>query len=114
MKKKLLKLAVKTILGRKRKVNKMEKSLGDVVQLTKLNELMKKEGRNETVAKIVKIVLICTGAFVILAGIGFLVYKFLGRRTDEYDLYDDLDNYYDETDHYDIDLDSNEGDFVEE
>ncbi len=91
----------------------MDKTLGEVIQLTKLNELMKKGERNEKVGKIVKIVLICTGAFALLAGIGFLVYKLLDRRTDDYDLYDDLDNYYDEADHYDIDLDAHEGDFAE-
>ena len=111
MKKKLIKLAATIYL--KRKVNKMEKTLGEVIQLTKQNELMKKTEKNEKVGKIVKIVLICTGAFALLAGVGFLVYKLLGRRTDDYDLYDDLDNYYDEADHYDIDLDAHEADFAE-
>ncbi len=111
MKKELIKLAAKLFI--KRKVNKMEKTLGEVIQLTKLNELMKKTEKNEKVGKVVKIVLICTGAFALLAGVGFLVYKLLGRRTDDYDLYDDLDNYYDEADHYDIDLDAHEPDFAE-
>ncbi len=111
MKKKIIKLAAKTIF--RRKVNKMEKTLGDVIQLTKLNELMKKGERNEKVGKIIKITLICVGAFALLAGIGFLVYKLLGRRDDDYDLYDDLDNYYDEADHYDLDLDAQEADFAE-
>lgn len=91
----------------------MEKTLGDVIQLTKFNEIMKKTESNEKVGKIVKIVLICTGVFAILAGVGYLVYKLMGRRTDDYDLYDDLDNYYDEADHYDVDLDAHEGDFAE-
>lgn len=111
MKCKLMKFAVKLFM--KRKVNKMERTLGDVIQLTKLNELMKKGERNEKVGKVVKIVLICTGAFALLAGVGFLIYKLLGRRTDDYDLYDDLDNYYDEADHYDCDTDAHEGDFAE-
>ena len=54
----------------------MEKTLGEVIQLTKLNELMKKTEKNEKVGKIVKIVLICTGAFALLAGVGFLVFLY--------------------------------------
>lgn len=111
MNKRMLKTAAKLLL--KRKVNKMEKSLGEVIQLTKLNELMKKGEKNEKLGKTVKLILICIGAFTLLAGIGYLIYKLLGRRTDDYDLYDDLDNYYDEADHYDIDLDAQEGDFAE-
>lgn len=111
MKKKAAMFLAKKLL--KRKVNKMEKTLGDVIQLTKFNEIMKKTESNEKVGKIVKIVLICTGVFAILAGVGYLVYKLMGRRTDDYDLYDDLDNYYDEADHYDVDLDAHEGDFAE-
>ena len=117
MNKDLIKFAAKTaakIFKTKRKVNTMDnKTLGDVIQLTKLNELMKKDERNEKVAKTVKVVLICTGAFALLAAVGYLIYKLIGRRCDDYDLYDDLDNYYDEADHYDIDLDAHEGDFAE-
>ena len=111
MKKKLIKLAAKIFF--KRKVNKMDKTLGEVIQLTKLNEIMKKGEKNEKLGKIVKIVLICTGAFALLAGVGYLVYRLMGREADDYDLYDDLDNYYDEADHYDIDLDADEVDFAE-
>ena len=111
MKKRLIKLAAKIFL--KRKVNKMERTLGDVIQLTKFNELMKKSESNEKIGKMIKIILICTGVFAILAAAGFVAYKLMGRRSDDYDLYDDLDNYYDEADHYDIDLDVNEGDFAE-
>lgn len=111
MKKRLIKLAAKVLL--KRKVNKMEKTLGDVIQLTKINELIKKKDSDGKIGRMVKIILICTGAFALLAGVGYLVYKLMGRRTDDYDLYDDLDNYYDEADHYDVDLDAHEGDFAE-
>lgn len=111
MKEELFYLIAKIL--KKRKAKKMEKTLGDVIQLTKLNELMKKGERNEKVAKTVKIILICVGAFTVLAAIGYVIYKMLGRRCDDYDLYDDLDNYYDEADHYDIDLDVHEGDFAE-
>ncbi len=104
MKKKLIKFAAK-IFGR-RKVNKMERKLGDVIQLTKFNDLMKKNESNEKIGKAVKIVLICVGAFALLVGVGCLIYKLMGKRTDDYDLYDDLDNYYDEADHYDVDLDA--------
>ena len=45
MKKELIKFAAKLFI--KRKVNKMEKTLGEVIQLTKLNELMKKNEKNE-------------------------------------------------------------------
>ena len=111
MKRKLVKLAAKLFF--KRKVNKMERTLGDVVQLTRLNELIKKNKSNEKLGKILKIVLICTGALVLAAGIGFIVMKVFGRQEDDYDLYDDLDNYYDESDHYDVQLDAQEGDFAE-
>lgn len=112
MKKKLIKLAKKILF--RRKVKKMDKTLGDVIQLTKFSDLMKKSDNNEKIGKAIKIVLICTGIFAILVAAGFVVYKLMGRRTDDYDLYDDLDNYYDEADHYDVDLDAHEGDFVEE
>ena len=111
MKNELLKLAAKLFF--RRKVNKMERTLGDVIQLTKINEIMKKTESNEKVGKIVKIVLICTGVFAILAGVGYLIYKYMGRQTDDYDLYDDLDNYYDEADHYDVEVEAKEGDFAE-
>lgn len=111
MKRKLILWA--TTFFMKRKVKKMEKSLGEVIRLSKLNGIIKKGERKGKVCKVIRIILICTGALAILTGIGFLVYKFLGRHTDDYDLYDDLDNYYDEADHYDCEEEALEGDFAE-
>ncbi len=113
MKNKLIKLAAKSMF--KRKVNKMERTLGDAIQLTKLNEIMKKKESNAKAGKALKIVLICTGVIAILAVVGFVLVRVFGRREDDYDLYDDLDNYYDEADHYDIpaDTQAKEGDFAE-
>lgn len=46
--------------------------------------------------KIAKIVVICiTGAIVVFA-IGYLIYKLFAKKTDDYDFYDDLDNYYED------------------
>ena len=115
MKIKRLKKAAKSLSKSlfKRKVNKMERTLGDAIQLTKINEIMKKKECNAKVGKVLKIVLICTGVLAILAIVGFILVRVMGKREDDYDLYDDLDNYYDEADHYDIPAEAKEADFAE-
>ena len=113
MKKKLIKFAAKLLF--KRKVNKMERTLGDAIQLTKINEMIKKKDSDAKAGKVLKVILICTGVLAIAVAIGFILVRVMGRREDDYDLYDDLDNYYDESDHYDIPApeEAKEGDFAE-
>ncbi|MBR5930762.1 MAG: hypothetical protein IKZ95_01915 [Lachnospiraceae bacterium] len=95
----------------------MGKRFEELVQLSKLNDLIKKEEEKEDCRKTWKIVLICLGAVALLAGIGYTLYRLFARQTDDYDLYDDLDNYYVDED-YDKDrilkdLDLDESDFAE-
>ena len=54
----------------------------------------KKDEKEEKCGKVWKIIGICAAVVVALGGIGFLVYKLFANKTDDYDLYDDLDNYY--------------------
>lgn len=91
----------------------MSKKISDFIQLSKLSKLIKKEEEERKKNKVLKIVIICASALVFVAGIGFLLYRLLGRPVDDYDLYDDLDNYYDEADHYEIDHEAGEADFAE-
>ena len=72
----------------------MERKFAELVELSKLNELIKKDEKEEKCGKIWKIIGICAAVVVALGGIGFLIYKLIGNQTDDYDLYDDLDNYY--------------------
>ena len=82
----------------KRMAKGMEKKFAEFIEWSKLNELIKKDEKEEKCGKVWKIVGICVGAAVVIGGIAFLLYRFFGNRTDDYDLYDDLDNYYVEDD----------------
>ncbi len=107
----IVKLGVKKLISGK--VNGMEKKIEELVQLSKLNELLKKQQKKENCNKVVKILLFCAIGIVALAGIGYAVYKFFGKKTDDYDLYDDLDNYYEEDDECDVPDGVTEQDFAE-
>lgn len=107
----LVKFGVKKIISGK--VNDMGKKFEELVQLSKLNELLKKEQKKEKCNKVVKILLFCAIGVVALAGIGFVIYKFFAKKTDDYDLYDDLDNYYVEDDEQDVPEIVTEKDFAE-
>ena len=93
-------------------VNAMEKKFEEFVQLSKLNDLLKKEQKKENCNKVVKVLLFCAIGVVALAGIGFVIYKLFAKKTDDYDLYDDLDNYYVEEEN-DVVTDITEKDFAE-
>lgn len=81
----------------------------DLLQLSKVSEMINTKKNDEKLVKTVKIVLICIGALTVLLGAGYLVYRLLNRCDDEYDLYDDLDNYYDD----DLEEEASEEDFAE-
>jgi len=70
--------------------------LDEVLQLSKLNNFIKEKSEDEQVRKTVKIILICVGVVAIAAVAAYVVYRLLNRYDDDYDLYDDLDYYYDE------------------
>ena len=78
----------------KRKARNMGKKFNEMVELSKLNDMIKREEEEENCGKAWKIVLIVLGVLAALAGIGYLVYRLFVQQTDDYDLYDDLDNYY--------------------
>ena len=82
----------------KRKAKNMEKKFAELIELSKLNELIRKEEKEEKCGKVWKIIGICVAGVAVIGGIAFLLYKFFGSQTDDYDLYDDLDNYYVEDD----------------
>ena len=70
--------------------------LEDIIQLSKISNFIKEKSEDEQLKKTLKLVLICVGAVVLLAAAAYAVYRILHRYDDEYDLYDDLDYYYDE------------------
>ena len=76
----------------------MNKKIEDIIQVTKLNELLTKRQNRESSKKASIILLCCLGGLLVLSAIGYAVYRFFVCRDDEYDLYDDLDNYYDDDD----------------
>lgn len=61
--------------------------------------------------KTVKIVLLCITGAIIVFGIGFLMYKLFSKKTDDYDFYDELDKYYDDSP--EIEEEVTEQDFAE-
>jgi len=73
-----------------------ELKLDEIIQLSKIGNFLKEKSEDEQLKKTLKIVLICVGAVVLLAAAAYAVYRILHRYDDEYDLYDDLDYYYDE------------------
>ena len=85
----------------------------DVLQVAKMAEALKEKEKDENFKRAVKIILIIVGAVTIVAGIGYVIYKFLNREED-YDFYDDLDNYYDEDDEDDIEIEDEEEESEEE
>ena len=89
---KIIRTGIKYIF--KRKAKGMERKFAELVELSKLNELIKKDEKEEKCGKVWKIIGICAAVVVALGGIGFLVDKLFANKTDDYDLYDDLDNYY--------------------
>ena len=93
---KMIRTGIKYIF--KRKAKGMERKFAELIELSKLNELIKKDEKEERCGKVWKIVGICVAAAAVIGGIAFLLYRFFGYRTDDYDLYDDLDNYYVEED----------------
>ena len=107
----LIKFGAKKLISGK--VNAMEKKFEEFVQLSKLNDLLKKEQKKEKCNKFVKVLLFCAIGAVALAGIGYVAYKLFAKKTDDYDLYDDLDNYYVEDDGNDIVGEITEKDFAE-
>ena len=81
----------------------------DFIKLTKIAELVKKQEAEENEKKTLVIVLCVLGAITLIAGIAYAIWRVRGRFDNDYDLYDDLDNYYDEADH----LELNDEDFEE-
>lgn len=78
-----------------RKGQEIMDKIGEIIEATKIAEVINAKKEDEKFKNILRIVLICAGAFVILAAAGFVVYKLVSRK-DDYDFYDDLDNYYEE------------------
>ncbi len=47
--------------------------------------------------KTIRIIVLCVTGAVFVFGIGFLMYKIFSKKTDDYDFYDELDKYYDDS-----------------
>ena len=73
-----------------------ELKLDEILQLSKIGSYLKEKSEDEQIKKTVKIVLICVGAIALAAAAAYAIYRLLHRYDDDYDLYDDLDYYYDE------------------
>jgi len=87
---------MKFIEAIKGKVLNMDKRFEELMQLSKLNEMIKREQKREKCRKTTKVLLIIFGSILAVAGLGYFLYKKFGNKTDDYDLYDDLDNYYED------------------
>jgi len=81
----------------------------EMLQLSKLSDFIKEKRADEKLQKKIKIVLICIGALTIICAAAYVVYRIMNRYDDDYDLYDDLDNYYEE----DEELAGEEAEFAE-
>ena len=68
----------------------------DMLQLSKITDMIKTKQKDEKFLKTLKIILICIGAVTLILGAAYVIYRLMNRYDDEYDLYDDLDNYYDD------------------
>ena len=90
----------------------MNKKIEEMIQVSKLNDILTKTKKKENCSKAVTIILCCLGGLLVLGAIGYVIYRFFVCRDDEYDLYDDLDNYYEDDDDYFTD-DAKEEDFAE-
>ena len=62
--------------------------------MAKFDEFLKKENTKKTI----KIVAVCLGVLLLIAAAGYIVYKRFFAKDDEYDLYDELDFYYEDDD----------------
>ncbi len=74
--------------------------VSEILQLSKLTDAINETRKDEQKKKKICIILICLGALALIgcgAYIACKVYKCKGKRCGmEYDLYDDLDEYYEE------------------
>lgn len=93
-------------------MNAMGNKIEEIIQASKLSELVKKDQEKKDRHKAVKIALCCIGGLIILGAIAYAVYSYFRCREEEYDLYDDLDNYYEEDDIDDAEI-LDEEDFAE-
>lgn len=89
-------------------IDKIE-DVKDWIKLTKIAELVKKEEAEENEKKTLILVLCILGAITLAAGLVYAVWRVRSRFDKDYDLYDDLDSYYDEADHMEL----NDSDFEE-
>ena len=70
--------------------------LEEVLQLSKITDLIKEKKKDEKAVRTLKIILICIGALTVVCAAAYVLYRIFNRYDDDYDLYDDLDNYYDD------------------
>lgn len=89
-----------------------EIKIDDILQFSKINNLIKSKSKDEQFKNTVKIILICVGVLAIVGVIAYVVYR-LVTRYDDYDLYDDLDYYYDDCDCKTDEPEVSEADFAE-
>ena len=81
----------------------------EMLQLSKLTDYIKEKKEDEKLQKKIRVILICIGALTIVCAAAYVVYRLMNRYDDDYDLYDDLDNYYEE----DEELEKEEPEFAE-
>jgi len=91
------------------KVRDMGRRMRDLAQIARFNELLGYEESRKQKKSAVGIVFAVIGAIVVLVGICCTIYYFFFKKDDSYDLYDDLDNYYADDDHFE----TTEEDFAE-
>jgi len=68
----------------------------EMLQLSKITDFIKGKKEDEKLQKKIRIILICIGALTLVCVAAYVVYRLMNRYDDDYDLYDDLDNYYEE------------------
>ncbi len=79
----------------------------NILGAARVANLLKKSDEKEK--NILIIVLAVIGAIAVIGGIVYAIWRIRERQyEDDYDLYDDLDYYYDESDHFDVPDDEEE------
>lgn len=74
--------------------------LKELASIVRFADMIKKNEEKEKNALV--IVLAIIGILAVIGGIVYAVWRIKERRDEDYDLYDDLDYYYDESDCFDI------------
>ncbi|MGI6072858.1 MAG: hypothetical protein ACOX75_07660 [Lachnospiraceae bacterium] len=73
-----------------------EIKVNELLQLSKIGSALRKRWDDEETRRVIITVLICIGAALVLGIAAYIIYRVVTRYDDDFDLYDDLDYYYED------------------